>query len=134
MIRQIELNDIPIVNEMLKIFNYKIDDNIFDNAFRNVILYEENDIKGVLVFDLIYDRIEIDYIFVKEDFRRKGIASKLLNYIENNNTLKNISLEVRTSNTSAISFYESKEFEKVAVRKNYYNDEDGILMIKRISE
>lgn len=134
MIRQIELNDIPIVNEMLKIFNYKIDDNIFDNAFRNVILYEENDIKGVLVFDLIYDRIEIDYIFVKEDFRRKGIASKLLNYIENNNTLKNISLEVRTSNTSAISFYESKGFEKVAVRKNYYNDEDGILMIKRISE
>ena len=134
MIRKIELNDIPIVNEMLEIFNYKIDDNIFDNAFRNVILYEENDIKGVLVFDLIYDRIEIDYIFVKEDFRRKGIASKLLNYIENNNTLKNISLEVRTSNTSAISFYESKEFEKVAVRKNYYNDEDGILMIKRISE
>lgn len=134
MIRQIELNDIPIVNEMLKIFNYKIDDNIFDNVFRNVILYEENNIKGVLVYDLIYDRIEIDYIFVKEEFRRKGIASKLLNYIENNNTLKNISLEVRTSNSSAIAFYESKGFEKVAVRKNYYNDEDGILMIKRISE
>ena len=134
MIRKIELNDIHIVNQMLKIFNYEIDNNIFNNVFRNVILYEENSIKGVLIYDLIYDRIEIDYIFVKEEFRRKGIASKLLNYIVNNNTLKNISLEVRISNSSAISFYESKGFEKVAVRKNYYNDEDGILMIKRISE
>ena len=46
------------------------------------------------------------------------------------NDVKNITLEVRVSNDSAIALYESLGFIKVAKRKQYYQDgEDAHLMI-----
>ena len=43
-----------------------------------------------------------------------------------------ISLEVRTSNTNAISLYEKNGFIKAGVRKNFYSDprEDGLILTK----
>jgi ribosomal-protein-alanine N-acetyltransferase len=43
-----------------------------------------------------------------------------------------ITLEVRESNESAINFYDSQGFEKIAVRKNYYSNpiENAVLMTK----
>ena len=73
-------------------------------------MYKDIDIKGILVYELIYDRAEIDYIIVDENYRRKGIATKLLNYLETNNNLYNITLEVRESNIDAIKFYEKNGF------------------------
>jgi ribosomal-protein-alanine N-acetyltransferase len=43
-------------------------------------------------------------------------------------------LEVRASNESAIKLYEKFGFEKVTIRKNYYGNEDAILMRKKIKE
>ena len=35
-------------------------------------------------------------------------------------------------NKNAINLYEKLGFEKIAVRKNYYKDSDGILMLKEV--
>ena len=73
------------------------------NIYSKVVVYKENNmIQGILVYDEIYDRIEIDYILVLEDVRRNGIGTKLLNYFDDQ---KQISLEVRENNVSAIEFY-----------------------------
>ena len=48
--------------------------------------------------------------------------------------VQNLTLEVRKSNEVAISFYKKNGFNEVAVRKNYYKGEDGILMMKKIGE
>ena len=122
------------VNDLLALFNYKI--NISNkNEFLNIYIYVDNSkVKGVIVFNLIYDRIEIEYIIVEEQYRNKGIATSLLDYISKINDIKNITLEVRKSNLSAIKLYEKNGFEIVAERKNYYKEEDGLLMIKRISD
>ena len=120
MIRKLEPKDIEVVNRYLKEFNYKVDETL--NEFVNVLLYDDNGIKGVLVYSKIYDRLEIDYIIVNEDYRRLGIASKLLKYMEDENKdALNITLEVRESNIQAISFYKKNGFVIEAVRKNYYN-------------
>ena len=100
----------------------------------HIITYKDSIIKGVLVYSLIYDRVEIDYIIVDEKYRNHGIATKLLNYVIENNNISNITLEVRESNVIAINFYEKNGFKKAAIRKNYYKNEDAILMIKKIGE
>ena len=52
MIRRLEPKDIEVVNKYLKEFNYKIDETL--NEFVNVLLYDDNGIKGVLVYSKIY--------------------------------------------------------------------------------
>ena len=129
MIRNITDKDLFEVNQLLQIFNVEYS----ENEFRNVLVYEENNvIAGVLVYLLIYDRAEIEYIVVKDEYKRLGIGSKLLKYIEKD--IKNITLEVRESNTAAINFYKKNGYSIVSTRHNYYKDEDGYLMIKNLGE
>lgn len=135
MIREININDIEEVNKLLKSFNYELTNISLKDEFLRVIIYQEETIKGVLVYDLIYDRIEIEYIIVDDKCRRLGIATKLLNYLENNNkNIDNITLEVRESNNNAIELYKKNGFKAVTKRKNYYGEENGILMIKKKDE
>lgn len=135
MIREFRYEDINKVNSLLEPFNYNINNSINNNDFFKCLVYDDSDIKGVLVYDLIYDRIEIEYIIIDESYRRQGLGNQLLKYlIELHKEIKNITLEVRCSNIPAIKLYESNGFEKVAIRKNYYKNEDGLLMMKKIGE
>ena len=134
MIRELEEKDFIKVNELLKDFNYELNKESFDNDFLKTLVYEDGFIKGVLVYQYIYNRAEIDYIIVDNNYRKLGIATKLLKHLEDSYKLDNITLEVRESNKEAISFYLKNGFKEVTRRKNYYKDEDGILMIKNLGE
>lgn len=135
MIRNFNYSDLETINRLLETFNYKLTKEAFSNTFLEVLIYEEEKIKGVMVYQYLYDRIEIDYIVVDKNYRKNGIATKLLNYLENKYTkINNITLEVKESNNIAINFYLKNGFKKVTKRKNYYKDEDGILMIKNLGE
>ena len=107
-----------------------------NNPFSQKIEYIENTISlGYLEYSLIYDRIEIDNIFVSEEKRGNGIGTKLLEYLINyakENKIINITLEVRTSNSIARHLYQKLGFDEVAIRKYYYGDEDAILMEKKV--
>ncbi len=116
----------------LKVFLVENNINIIDSdPFSKFIIYlENNKIVGFLSYSIIYERVEINYIFVCENYRDKKIASKLLEFmIESCKICENITLEVRKSNSIAISLYKKFGFEEVATREKYYNNEDGILMM-----
>lgn len=131
MIREVEPKDLESVNKILNYFNYNISSSDLNKTFFNAILYEEDGIKGVVIYDLIYDRVEIEYIVVESSERRQGIATKMMDYIsQRHKQISNITLEVKESNINAIKFYESLGFRRVSIRKNYYGNENGILMIK----
>lgn len=106
------------------------------NPFGRKIEYVISDkVLGYLEYSLIYDRIEIDNIFVEEIERSKGIGTKLMAYLVQeaiNLRVINITLEVRVSNEIARKMYKKFGFHEVALRKYYYGDEDGILMEKNI--
>ena len=75
----------------------------------------------------------INNIAVLDDFRKQGIAKTIVNQLISICESKNcefVTLEVRESNLPAISLYEKKGFEKVTIRKNYYNEpiENAIIM------
>lgn len=127
------MQDIEKANELLSSFNYKISENSFFNVFFKSLVYLEHGIKGIIIYDLLYDRIEIEYIIVDEAYRKKGIGSKLLNAIQKNN-IKNITLEVRESNVEAINFYKNNGFKVEAIRKNYYGNENAYLMLKELGD
>lgn len=128
-----ETRDIDVINSFLSYFNISID--ILGVYSKYIVYYIEDEIVGFLNYDIIYDRAEIEYIFVNEKNRRENIASSLINYLFedcNKNNCKNVTLEVRESNVVAINFYKSRDFKKVAKREKYYKDEDGILMIREM--
>lgn len=118
-----ETNNVEIINEFLKYFDTEID----NNPFRKYLLYDN---KALLCFSFIYDRLEIDYIYVKEEYRNKKIATKLLEYLFENYNYS-CTLEVRCDNISAINLYKKFNFEIINVRKNYYKNTDGYLMLRK---
>ena len=78
---------------------------------------------------------EILMIYVCKDFRKKGLGTKLLNKIEENNTrLKKIYLEVSKNNFEGISFYKKMKFIGMNTRKNYFfiknKHTDALAMVK----
>ena len=84
---------------------------------------------------MIREIMELDNIFVLEEYRNNQIATKLMSYfisIAINNHVVNITLEVRKSNEIARNMYKKFGFREVALRKFYYGNEDGILMEKQV--
>lgn len=114
--QQYKENYKPIINEFTKIYTYEI----------------SNEIVAFVVFSILYEKCEIIDLFVLEKNRRKGLASLLINEILKDNDIENITLEVSKFNISAINFYKKIGFKEVAIRKNYYDNCDGILMLKEV--
>lgn len=122
------------VKELKNIFSkYKENYNPIINEFTYIYTFNiDNKSVAFLIFTLMYGKCEIIDIFVDENYRRIGIAQKLINEIFNDYNIENITLEVSCKNKSAISLYEKLGFKKVAIRKNYYKNSDGILMLKEV--
>ena len=133
MIRGFNQNDIDEINLLLQQFDYQLSNDSFNNPFLNILVYYEESIKGIIIYDLIYDRCEIEYIAVDKRCRNNGIGSKLIQEIEKQK-INNISLEVKEDNIIAIEFYKKNGFKIKAIRKNYYGNKNGYLMVKELGE
>lgn len=132
MIRFYEEKDYYYVLKLLEEFNNKID--LKSNPFYKCFVYEDDIIKGCLVFEEIYERVELDYIVVDSNYRRCGIGSKLIDYLIDycmNNNISNITLEVNENNIAAQDLYKKKGFCVVSKRDGYYNGSDGLFMMRK---
>ena len=88
---------------------------------------------------VVLDEGYITNVAVHPDFRRRGIAQKLLDVFENfatANKLAFLTLEVRESNYGAIALYGSRGYRGVGRRKNYYEHpkEDAIIMTREFGD
>lgn len=96
----------------------------FNNGISTFIkAVEDEKTIGYLGFDVILDEICINNIAVDAAYRRRGVASKLLMYLNeyaSETKKKKIWLEVNEHNFSAIALYEKAGFEFVSLRRNYY--------------
>ena len=102
---------------------------------RRLEFYEGDKVLGYINYSLIYDRMELDNIYVEEKRRKEGIGKKMMSYlvaVAIDSHVINITLEVRVSNEVARNLYKQFGFKEVALRKFYYGDEDGILMEKQV--
>lgn len=125
MLREIKEEEYNYLNQLS---NYVVS----KNTFSKVLGYMKKDrIVGYVDYSIIYEKIEINYIFVIEEERRQNIAFSLLTYIMDSYDFENITLEVNINNKAAIQLYEKLGFKMVAIRPSYYNGIDGYLMERR---
>ena len=105
-----------------------VTDELKNNPFgKYLILEEDSQIIGYIYYSDIYERAEINQFEVQVINRNCGNGTKLLkSLIELVD--KNITLEVKKDNIVALKLYQKMGFEEKAIRKNYYNGIDGILM------
>lgn len=94
---------------------------------------EEGRVAGYVGLMYVMDEGYISNVAVAPDMRRRGMARALLEeLIAQSRALELVflTLEVRESNTPAITLYESCGFQRVGLRKNYYKSptEHAILM------
>jgi ribosomal-protein-alanine acetyltransferase len=95
--------------------------NIYEEYFENIFA-------GYLITYDSVDSLDIFEIAVDEKFRSRGIATKLLNRL---NDERKILLEVSEKNTNAINLYIKNGFKVISKRKKYYLDgSDAIIMMR----
>ena len=81
---------------------------------------------------LLFDEAHITTLAVHPSHRRTGIGSALLRNLLQQSFLKGVSqvvLEVRDSNYIAQRMYEKYGFKEKGKRRNYYYDEDAVVMV-----
>ena len=108
-----------------------------DNALSAflVALDDSGKVAGYAGLQVVLDEGTILNVAVRPEYRRQGIAGKLLDVFLNfaqANRLSFLTLEVRASNYDAIALYGSRGFRSTGRRKNYYEHpkEDAIIMTR----
>ena len=105
---------------------------------RFFVAEEAGGLIGYIGVKAVIDEGYITNIAVFPQYRRKGVASALLNKVfafAEEKRLSFVSLEVRPSNTAAVSLYEKTGFKEEGRRKDFYRlpREDALIMTKRFS-
>ena len=98
----------------------------------------DNRFAGYIGIKAVIDEGYITNIAVFPEFRRKGAANALINKVFEfaiEKRLSFASLEVRPSNTAAVTLYEKAGFKEEGRRKDFYRlpREDALIMTKRFS-
>ena len=94
---------------------------------------ETGTLAGYLIVSRYVDAWHVMNIAISPDFRRHGLAKRLLNELFERTTddgRRGYTLEVRVSNADAIKLYEQMGFHARGVRRGYYTDnrEDALIM------
>jgi [ribosomal protein S18]-alanine N-acetyltransferase len=111
-------------------FRFEVTDNPASRAW---VAESDGKIIGMIVAWMFVDEAHIATIAIHPDFRRQGIASKLLIHALQtvmSEGAKSSFLEVRAGNIAAQEMYRKFGFEETGRRPRYYKDngEDAILM------
>lgn len=99
------------------------------------VIEKNKEVEGYLLSTVVLDEANIDRVAVKNEYRNRGVASKLISYTEGElmkKGVKTVYLEVRISNERAIRLYTKLGYESVAVRKKYYDGVEDAFVMKKI--
>jgi ribosomal-protein-alanine N-acetyltransferase len=143
--REESLPEVLEIAEAAKLAHWSYSDYKAEIALANSLTIQINDnyekrVAGFMVMRLITNRDVLEYtqadimnIAISEKYRKQGLGSKLIRTgiaIAKGHSPSLIWLEVRRSNSPAISFYKKHGFAEEYERKNFYSDplEDAIIM------
>lgn len=132
MIRPYQVSDWDQLNIWSKeVFGTKLSDEEIDLIY----VFEEEGIKGYISFRILYERAELTYLYVDNEYRNKNIAKRLLTVMQDilkENKVETVTLEVSILNDCAIHVYEKMGFRKIGKREKYYQGVDAFLMMKEV--
>lgn len=135
MINNISKDSLKEFNELGLLVNsnflniYKLED-ILSNEYDYLYGYYLDDkLVAFIHVNKLYEVMDIVNVVVNPSYRKKGIATKLIDYaISQFDDLKSIMLEVNENNSNAISLYNKNNFKVINKRNNYYGSEAALIM------
>lgn len=135
MINNINIDSLKEFNELGLLVNsnflniYKLED-ILSNEYDYLYGYYLDDkLVAFIHVNKLYEVMDIVNVVVNPSYRKKGIATKLIDYaISQFDDLKSIMLEVNENNSNAISLYNKNSFKVINKRNNYYGSEAALIM------
>lgn len=129
-----DLNNIKdnLISDFDDFWNYSVFKSELESDSSHYLVVKDNSkIIGFAGIKVTVPDCDIMNIVVKKDFRNQGIGSLLLKELINLSkslNVKNLFLEVNEKNTPAILLYNKFGFKKISTRKNYYKDNNAIVM------
>jgi len=143
MIRKAEVEDLyKIISLEKKVFKEPLSEQfLYQELTLNpfgfyLVLEERHALLGYIGFRVVDDQAEMMNFAIDPTYHKMGYGKTLLAYALDallTKQVKTITLEVRKSNKVAIYLYESFGFKKAHIRKNYYENEDGIVYMKEVT-
>lgn len=101
--------------------------------YMSFVATKNNKVTSFLIAQNLIDSINLLLIATKNQFKKLGLASVLINELQKfsqKNNLK-IWLEVKESNTPAINLYKKFGFNVLYLRKNYYKDGSSAIVMEK---
>jgi ribosomal-protein-alanine N-acetyltransferase len=140
MISRLDIKDIDSFNRIGLLVNnnfvnlFKLE-YIIDSKDEDVYGYYDNDkLVGFIHILKTFECLEIINVVVDTDYRKKGIATKLIDYLnECYDDVEYILLEVNEKNSNAINLYNKLGFNVINVRKKYYGNDDALIMRREMN-
>jgi [ribosomal protein S18]-alanine N-acetyltransferase len=141
-IRRMKASDLPEVRSIETLsFSNPWSETTFRGEIQNasisfplvVVRKPGDEVVGYIIYWHIGEDVQVNNIAVHPDFRGQGIAEALMRHVIGRVRAAGatfMTLEVRPSNTAAVTLYKKLAFEVLGTRKNYYThpDEDAYLM------
>ncbi len=135
-IRKLESEDVVEVFEIEKHLIGKtskesIEKSILSETLYYYVIENEKEILGFYEVSIIPPEAELYDIAIKENFQGRGYSKILIEHLFSlckSKEVDTIFLEVNSINKKAITLYEHSGFEPYGIRKNYYGENDAILM------
>ena len=122
-------------NDSIGLWNVKqFEDELKSDISLFQVALIHNTVAGYIAAWHIADEIQINSLAVMPQYRKMGIAAGLIDSIIDScsSEVSIIILEVRASNDLAVSFYKRYGFLATGIRKGFYQDDDALLMEKRL--
>lgn len=134
-----DLDDIKniLITEFDDFWNYSILKEELQNENSNYLVAKmDHKIVGFAGIKIILDAADIMNIVTKKSNRNQGIGTALLEHLIllcKQLNLSSLSLEVNEENQAAIHLYEKFSFKPLGIRKNYYQNKNGLIMTKKLN-
>lgn len=138
MVSNFELADIDNIIELGEELNPNFKELFhIDRLNDNETLYvykEDGKILGFIHISINFEVCDLLNIIVKDKERNKGIGSLLMDYMITSlpKSVEHILLEVNENNKEAISFYYRFNFEIIRKINNYYGNNKGLVMERKL--
>ena len=108
-----------------------ISETLESNTLSYYVLKNGAEVLGFLEISIISPECELYDIAIKKEYQGKHLSNLLMDKLISickENLCETIFLEVNSINYRAISLYEKYGFKSYSIRKNYYGENDAILM------
>jgi [ribosomal protein S18]-alanine N-acetyltransferase len=108
-----------------------------DDTRHALVAVADDRVTGYVLASRAADEAEILILGVHPDFRRRGVAGRLLRELISRlkaDGAGSLYLEVRAGNTAAVALYEGLGFTRTGLRRGYYADsgEDAVVLRKEL--